>query len=67
MNLIEQGIKKGIIKFDEENKFITYIHQNKKRFYNSTEEKVQADSFCRLVLEYNYPVERVINFVTVNH
>lgn len=65
MNLIEKGIQKGIIKFDEEKKFITYVHQNKKRFYNSTEEKVQADAFCRLILEYNYPVERVINFVTV--
>lgn len=65
MNLIEEGIKKGIIKFDEENKFVTYVHQNKKRNYNNPEEKVQAETYCRLVLQYNYPVERVINFVSV--
>lgn len=65
MNLIEEGIKKGIIKFDEENKFVTYVHQNKKRNYNNPEEQVQAETFCSLVLQYNYPVERVINFVSV--
>ena len=39
MNLIELGIEKGIIKFDEERNFITYIYQNKKRNYNNPEEK----------------------------
>jgi len=65
MNLIEEGIKKGIIKFDDENKFVTYVHQNKKRNYNNPEEQVQAETYCSLVLQYNYPVERVINFVSV--
>lgn len=40
MSLIDTGIEKGLIKFDEENNFITYIHQNKKRSYNNPEEKV---------------------------
>lgn len=35
MNLIAEGIKKGLISFDEEQKFITYIHQNKKRNYTN--------------------------------
>jgi len=65
MNLIEEGIKKGIIKFDEENKFVTYVNQNKKRNYTNPEERVQVETFCSLVLQYNYPVERVINFVSV--
>lgn len=43
MNLIDTGISKGLIKFDEENNFITYIHENKKRNYNNPEEKVQKD------------------------
>jgi len=30
MKLIEIGLNKGLIKFDEENNFITYVHQNKK-------------------------------------
>ncbi len=37
MNLIEKGIKKGLIKIDESGKFITYIYQNKKRNYNNPE------------------------------
>ena len=65
MNLIEKGIQKGIIKFDEEKKIVTYVNQNKKRNYNNPEEQVQAETFCSLVLQYNYPVERVINFVSV--
>ena len=43
--LIDNGIKKGIIRFDEEKNFITYINQNKKRNYNNPEEKVQAETF----------------------
>ncbi len=43
MNLIDTGIEKGLIRFDEDKNFITYIHQNKKRNYNNPEEKVQAD------------------------
>ncbi|WP_243739456.1 restriction endonuclease subunit M [Flavicella sediminum] len=53
------------MKFDEEKKFVTYVNQNKKRNYNNPEEQVQAETFCSLVLQYNYPVERVINFVSV--
>ncbi|RLD48585.1 MAG: restriction endonuclease subunit M, partial [Bacteroidetes bacterium] len=59
MNLIETGIKKGLIKFDENKNFITYIHQNKKRNYNNPEEKVQAETFLTLVLIYGYPEKRI--------
>lgn len=34
MNLIDTGIEKGLIRFDEDRNFITYVHQNKKRNYN---------------------------------
>lgn len=65
MSLIEKGIEKGLIKFDQEKNFITYIHQNKKRNYNNPEEKVQAETFLSLVLVYGYPVERIHQYVTV--
>ncbi len=65
MNLIDKAIQKGIIKFDEDKKFVTYIHQNKKRNYSNPEEQIQLETFCNLVLQYNYPVERVVNFVSV--
>lgn len=65
MNLIDEGILKGLISFDEEKKYITYIYQNKKRNFNDSEEQIQAETFCALVLQYNYPVERIVNFVSV--
>lgn len=49
MNLIETGIEKGLVRFDEERNFITYIHQNIKRSFNNPEEKVQAETFLTLV------------------
>ena len=65
MNLIEAGIEKGLIKFDEDRNFITYIYQNKKRNYNNPEEKVQAETFLTLVLIYGYPEKRIKQFVSV--
>lgn len=65
MNLIETGIQKNLIRFDEENNFVTYIHQAKKRNFNNPEEKVQLESYLSLILLYGYPVERVKNFVSV--
>ncbi len=65
MNLIDIGIEKGLIRFDDEKNFITYIHQNKKRNYNNPEEKVQAETFLTLVLNYGYPVNRVRQYVPV--
>jgi len=65
MNLLETGIEKGLIKFDEDRNFITYIHQNKKRNYNNPEEKVQAETFLSLVLIYGYPEKRIKQFVSV--
>jgi type I restriction-modification system DNA methylase subunit len=65
MNLLEAGIEKGLIKFDDERNFITYLHQNKKRNYNNPEEKVQAETFLTLILLYRYPVNRVKQFVPV--
>ncbi len=65
MSLIEQGIQKGLISFDDERKKITYIHQGKTRNYTNPEEQVQAEAFLSLVLSYNYPVEQIQQFVSV--
>ncbi|MFN3851676.1 MAG: N-6 DNA methylase [Spirosomataceae bacterium] len=59
MELIKEGIEKGIIKFDETQKFITYTFQNKKRNWSNPEEKVQAEAFCKLVLFYGYSEKRI--------
>jgi len=63
--LIAKGIKAKLISFNEETNYITYHHQNKSRSYKNPEEQVQALTFLKLVLEYNYPVEHIEQFVTV--
>ena len=65
MTLIDTGIEKGLIRFDEDQNFITYIYQNKKRNYKNPEEKVQAETFLSLILIYGYPENRIKQFVPV--
>ncbi|TRT42932.1 MAG: N-6 DNA methylase [Microcystis aeruginosa Ma_QC_C_20070703_M131] len=65
MSLIQEGIKKGLIKLDDEQKYITYINQNKKRNYSNPEEQVQAETFLKLVLTYGYAQKRIRLFVPV--
>ena len=62
---IQIGIDKGLISFNEDKSRITYIFQKKERNYNNPEEKVQAETFLRLILDYNYPVSRIRQFVPV--
>lgn len=63
--LIKEGIKRGLIAFDESKEFIIYLHQNKKRKYTNPEEQVQSLTFLKLVLEYGYPVEYIKQFEPV--
>lgn len=65
MSLIKQGIDQGLIRFDDEQKYITYIAQNKKRNYTNPEEKVQATTFLKLILVYGYAQNRIKQFVSV--
>ncbi len=65
MSLILEGIKKKLILISDDEKQITYIHQNKKRNYATPEEKVQAESFLKLVIVYGYKPDRIKHFVQV--
>lgn len=62
---IKIGIEQNLISFNEDMSRITYVFQNKERNFNNPEEKVQAEAFLRLILDYNYPVERIKQFVPV--
>ncbi len=59
MNLTNVGIENGLIRFDDEKNFVTYIHQNKKRSFNNPEEKVQLEAYLSLILISGYPVHRI--------
>jgi len=65
MSLIEQGLNAGHIQISDDGKLITYVHQNKKRNYTNPEEKVQAETFLKLIFTYGYYPERIRQFVTV--
>lgn len=62
---IQLGIDSGLISFNEEKSRITYTFQKKERNYNNPEEKVQAEAFLRLILDYHYPEKRIKQFVPV--
>jgi type I restriction enzyme M protein len=65
MNLIDEGTKRGLIRFEDGGKYIVYLPQGKRRNYDSPEEKVQAEAYLQLVLVYKYPVKRVRQYVSV--
>lgn len=62
MSLLQEGIQKGLISISDDQKTIKYIHQDKSRNFANPEEKVQAEVFLKLVLEYNYPVGHIEQF-----
>lgn len=65
MDLIAEGLKQNLIRFEDDGKYIVYLPQNKRRNYGNPEEKVQTESFLRLVLIYKYPVQRIRQLVPV--
>ena len=62
---IQLGLDKGLISFNEDKSRITYVHQKKERSFSNPEEKVQAETFLKLILDYNYPEGRIRQFVPV--
>jgi type I restriction enzyme M protein len=65
MDYITEGIKRNLISFDAEQKNIIYTYQNKRRSYTNPEEKVQAETFCKLIIEYGYSEKHIQQFVTI--
>ena len=63
--IIKKGIEKRLISINEDESRITYTYVNKTRNYLDPEEKVEAESFLKLVLVYNYPVQRIKLFEKV--
>ena len=64
-DIIKKGIEKGLISFNEDQSRITYTYVNKTRNYLDPEEIVEAESFLKLILVYNYPVQRIKLFEKV--
>src|SRR5690606_35304117 len=62
MSLLQEGINKGLISISDDQKTIKYLYQDKSRNFANPEEKVQAETFLKLILEYGYPVEHIEQF-----
>lgn len=65
MDIIAEGVKRKLIRLEDDEKYIVYVDQDKRRNFTNPEEKVQAESFLHLVLTYKYPVKRVRQYVAV--
>ncbi|MCI3939368.1 N-6 DNA methylase [Chryseobacterium aahli] len=65
MSLLQQGVNKGLILFNEDKSQIKYINYHRFRNYNNPEEKVQVEAFLKLVLQYKYKPERIKQYVSV--
>jgi len=57
---INRGIEAGIVSFNDDKTKITYAcHQSYTTSFKNPEEKVRASYFCELVLDYDYPKEKI--------
>lgn len=65
MNILTEGITKGYIEFDADQKNITYLHPNKKYRYTNPEEHVRAITYLQLIFNYEYDPKRIDLEVTV--
>jgi type I restriction-modification system DNA methylase subunit len=65
MDLIAEGLKQKLIRLEDSGKYIVYFPQGKRRNYENREEKVQAETYLRLVLIYKYPATRIRHYVPV--
>ena len=65
MTIVDKGIKKKLITLNDDGKYIVYLNENKRRNYTNPEERVQAETFLSLIFTYNYPPQRIRQFVKV--
>ncbi len=56
---IKAGIMKGYIRFNQDNKKITYTHCNKTYNFQDPEEKVRAEYYVELIEKYQYEPKKI--------
>lgn len=62
---IKIGLDKGLFLLDENKSRIKYSISDKTRNFDHPEEKVQAETFVRLIVDYHYPANRIKMYVPV--
>ena len=66
-DLLKQGLEKNLINLDADQRNITYVRQNKRLRFTDPEEKVRANAYLSLVIDYGYNPEQIDIEVTVEH
>lgn len=65
MSLLQQGIQKGLISISDDQKVIKYLVLNKSKNFANPEEKVQVETYLKLIFDYGYKPERIKIYVPV--
>jgi len=65
INWIAKGIEKGLVKFSPDGKRIEYLHHGVTRDFTKPEAPVEALAYLSLVLQYDYPPDRIRLFAPV--
>jgi type I restriction enzyme M protein len=65
--LLDQGITKGLIALDVDQRNISYKIQNKRLRFNDSEERVRACAYLSLIFDYGYSPEQIDIEVTVEY
>lgn len=60
MSLIQEGIKRGYIELINDSNQIRYKNYHRPRNFNNPEEQVQVETFLKLTIDYNYPIENIV-------
>ncbi len=65
MDLIEDGVRNKLVSISPDEKQITYCNYHRSRNFTNPEEKVQAETFIKLVLHYRYKPDRIKHYESV--
>lgn len=65
MDLIPEGLRQKLIRFEDDKKYVVYVDQAKRRRYDAPEEQVQVETYLKLILRYKYPPVRIRCYVPV--
>lgn len=64
-DLIEQGVKKGLVRLHDDDHRIEYLNHGISRDFSKPEAIVEARAYLSLVLQYDYPDDRIRLFSPV--
>lgn len=59
MNILTEGIDKGLITFISDQEDIAYNYSNKKYNYVNPEEQIRAEAYLQLIINYGYNPDRI--------